>query len=196
MEHKYQDLVLKYKGTESAVLRTNCGIDGDDSAFEVFRGGEQVGANVTSSGVVAVVSKQLVLQLAMHAEKNGGLGDLQQLPPPLELLHQVTVEGVHGVLRRSLDGDFIINHKEPGNGLGTKVEFPFNGEVELSADVVCSTGMFKMFLFEPGAFPFCAFMMLPCFVNQSLFLLLMIHASSHMLFLLDFSCDIEIAFLW
>ncbi|KAH9552730.1 hypothetical protein CY35_09G081600 [Sphagnum magellanicum] len=140
VEHKYQDLVLKYKGMESAVLRTNCGIDGDDSAFEVFRGGEQVGANVTSSGVLAVVPKQLVLQLAMHAEKNGGLGGLQQLPPPLELLHQVTVEGVHGVLRRSLDGDFIINHKEPGNCLGTKVEFPFNGEVVLSADVVCSTG--------------------------------------------------------
>ncbi len=161
MEHKYQDLVLKYKGMESAVLRTNCGIDGDDSAFEVFRGGEQVGANVTSSGVLAVVPKQLVLQLAMHAEKNGGLGGLQQLPPPLELLHQVTVEGVHGVLRRSLDGDFIINYKESGNCLGTKVEFPFNGEVELSADVVCSTGMFKMFLCEPGDFPFCAFMMLP-----------------------------------
>ncbi|CAM6013544.1 unnamed protein product [Sphagnum balticum] len=89
--------------------------------------------------VLVVVPKQLVLQLTMHAEKNGGLGGLQQLPPPLELLHQVTVEGVHGVLRRSLDGDFIINHKESGNCLGTKVEFPYNGEVELSADVVCST---------------------------------------------------------
>jgi hypothetical protein len=34
------------------------------------------------------------------------------------------------------------------------VEFPYNGEVELSADVVCSTGMFKMFLCEPSVFPF------------------------------------------
>ncbi len=113
------------------------------------------------TGVLAMVPKQLVLQLAMHAEKNGGLGGLQELPPPLELLHQVTVKGVHGVLRRSLDGDFIINHKEFGNCLRTKVEFPYNGEVEFSVDVVCSTCVFKMFLCEPNAFPFCAFMMLP-----------------------------------
>jgi hypothetical protein len=126
-EHKYQDLVLTYRGMQSAVLRTSCAVDGDDSAFEVFRDGKEVGANVTSSAMLAVVPKKLLLQLV---HENGSSSSKL-------LEHGVLVEAVDGLLRRSLDGDFIIRHQEPARG--TKVELPFSGEVDY-ADVVCSTG--------------------------------------------------------
>lgn len=123
-EFKHTDLVLTYRGIQSAVLRTSCVVDDDDTAFEVFRDGKEVGANVTRSGVVAVVPKRLVLKLV---EENGGMPED----------HGVTVVGVDGVLRTSLDGDFIIRHPEPARG--KPVEVPFSGETDY-ADVVCSTG--------------------------------------------------------
>lgn len=124
-ETGHNDLVLTYRGIQSAVLRTSCIIHDDDTAFEVFRNGYEVGANVTTSGVIAVVPKRLVLKLI---EENGGVP---------EEIAGVTLSGVDGILRRSLDGDFIIRHSKPG--LGTPVNFPFTGETDF-ADVVCSTG--------------------------------------------------------
>jgi len=126
-ESKHSDLVLTYRGIQSAVLRTSCVINDDDSAFEVYRVGEDVGANVTSSGVIAVVPKKLVLELI---DENGGKPeDIDQ--------YGVTVVGVNGSLRSSLDGDFIIRHAEPARG--KPVEVPFSGEM-VYADVICSTG--------------------------------------------------------
>lgn len=126
-ESKHTDLVLTYRGIQSAVLRTSCVINDDDSAFEVYRVGEDVGANVTSSGVIAVVPKKLVLELI---DENGGKPeDIDQ--------YGVTVVGVNGSLRSSLDGDFIIRHAEPARG--KPVEVPFSGEM-VYADVICSTG--------------------------------------------------------
>lgn len=109
------DLVLTYRGIQCAVLRTSCVIDDDDTAFEVFRNGQEVGANVTTSGVVAVVPNRLVLKLI---EENGGLP---------EEVRGVTVPGVDGILRCSSDGDFIIRHSRAG-------------ETDC-ADIVCSTGI-------------------------------------------------------
>ena len=115
-EFGHNDLVITYRGIQSAVLRTSCVIHDDDTAFEVFRNGHEVGANVTTSGVIAVVPKRLVLKLI---EENGGVP---------EEVRGVTVTGIDGLLRCSSDGDFIIRQSRP-NG----------GEADL-ADIVCSTG--------------------------------------------------------
>lgn len=131
----HNDLVLTYRGIQSAVLRTSCVIHDDDTAFEVFRNGYEVGANVTTSGVIAVIPKRLVLKLI---EENGGVP---------EEMAGVTLAGVDGILRRSLDGDFIIRHSKPA--VGTPVNFPFTGETDF-ADVVCSTGIH----FLRSCFPF------------------------------------------
>ncbi|XP_024389340.1 uncharacterized protein [Physcomitrium patens] len=121
----HKDLVLTYRGVQSAILRTSCIIHDDDTAFEVFRNGQEIGANVTTSGVIAVVPKRLVLKLI---QENGGMP---------EEVRGVTVTGVDGILRCSLDGDFIIRHSVPSRG--TPVHFPYTGEI-VSADIVCSTG--------------------------------------------------------
>lgn len=122
----HKDLVLTYRGVQSAILRTSCIIHDDDTAFEVFRNGQEIGANVTTSGVIAVVPKRLVLKLI---QENGGMP---------EEVRGVTVTGVDGILRCSLDGDFIIRHSVPSRG--TPVHFPYTGEI-VSADIVCSTGI-------------------------------------------------------
>lgn len=134
----HNDLILTYRGIQSAVLRTSSIIHDDDTAFEVFRDGQEVGANVTTSSVIAVVPKRLVLKLI---EENGGVP---------EEMNGVTVAGVDGILRRSLDGDFFIRHSKPG--VGTPVDFPFTGETDF-ADVVCSTGIFT----DLGSFSFIDF---------------------------------------
>lgn len=121
----HKDLVLTYRGIQSAILPTSCVIHDDVTAFEVFRNGQEVGANVTTSGVIAVVPNQLVLQLI---EENEGAPEEGR---------GVTVTGVDGILRCSSDGDFIIRNSVPGKG--TSVNFPFTGETD-SADIVCSTG--------------------------------------------------------
>ncbi len=104
-EHKYQDLVLIYKGIQSAMLIISWAVDGDGSAFKVFKDGKEVGANVTNSGVLPVVLKKLlvvpkkVLLQLMHENDSSN-------NKPLE--HGVLLEVIDGLLRQSLDGDFII----------------------------------------------------------------------------------------
>ena len=105
-------------------MRTSCVIHDDDTAFEVFRNGQEVGANVTTSGVIAVVPKRLVLKLI---EENGGVP---------EEVRGVTVTGVDGILRCSFDGDFIIRHSKYGS---SPVDSLWTGEID-TADIVCSTG--------------------------------------------------------
>lgn len=120
------DLVLTYRGIQCAVLRTNCVIHDDDSAFEVFRSGKEIGANVTTSGVIAVVPNRLVSKLI---EENGGVP---------EEVRGVIVLGVDGILRCSSDGDFLIRQSRAGSGSPT--DSLCIGETD-SADIVCSTGI-------------------------------------------------------
>lgn len=120
----HNDLVLTYRGIQCAVLRTSCVIHDDDTAFEVFRNGQEVGANVTTSGVIAVVPNRLVSKLI---EENGGVP---------EEVRGVVVPGVDGILRCSLDGDFIIRHSRTSR---RSTYSPCKGETDV-ADIVCSTG--------------------------------------------------------
>ncbi|KAL2613298.1 hypothetical protein R1flu_024990 [Riccia fluitans] len=119
-QHRHEDVVVTYRGIDSAFIRSR---QDDDTAFEVTRRSKSViGEDFAESRIIAVIPQKLVKLLMEENDQSQPVG--------------VFVEDVDGEFRSSHDGDFIIR---PSNSRCDKSQPHDHDELE-DAEVVCISG--------------------------------------------------------